>query len=113
MHSSFEAGLRAFDVKLQLHMLQPMLDVLHMPKVEITTQHMHKTLKFLIKIINNNNNAAVLVDRYRNGRKTKKFQPHVLPSPSAGGRPVTLDRLPKCTNHLDLQSNRHYILPFT
>lgn len=49
VHDSFEAWLRAFDVKLQLHMLQAMLDVFHMPKVEIYIEHMHKTLNFFIK----------------------------------------------------------------
>ncbi len=37
MYSSFEAWLRALDVKLQLHMLQPVLQVLHMTKVETHT----------------------------------------------------------------------------
>lgn len=106
MHSSFEARLRAFNVKLQLHMLQPMLDVLHMPKVEIYTEHMHKTTQ-------TNNNTTLLLDWYWTGRKTQKFPPHMLPSSSTGGHPVTLDRLPKCTNHLDFQSNRYFIVLFT
>lgn len=49
MHGSFEARLRAFDVKLQLHVLQPMLDVFHMPNVGIHTEHVHKTLNVFIK----------------------------------------------------------------
>lgn len=104
MHGSFEAWLRAFDIKLQLHMLQSMLHVLHMPKVKIYTQHIHQPLKRFIK----NNDDSELGDEEK-----LKFSPHMLPSSSTGGRPVTLDWLPKCTNHLNFQSNEYLILLLT
>lgn len=86
-------------------MLQSMLHVLHMPKVKIYTQHIHQTLKLFIK---NNNNPTEL------GNEEKlKFPPHMLPSSSTGGHPITLDWLPKCTNHLDFQSNECFILLLT
>lgn len=47
MYSSFEAWLRAFNVKLKLHMFQSILDVLRMPTVETYAQRKIQTLQRL------------------------------------------------------------------
>lgn len=38
MHNPFEAWLGAFDIKLELHMLQSILDVLHVPILKLNKQ---------------------------------------------------------------------------
>lgn len=47
MYSSFEAWLRAFNVKLKLQMFPSILDVLHMPIVETYAQRKIKSLQRL------------------------------------------------------------------
>lgn len=37
MHGPFEAWLGAFDIELELHMLQSILNVLHMPEFDRKT----------------------------------------------------------------------------